>query len=92
MDLKDRLSHPSEHLYKYQFFIEAIRAGTAEGDPDDDLLKEAAGAMRNLQSIAQLRTFQTAMGKGPTGKFRWHNFVPKNVRNGIEEREAKRQA
>jgi hypothetical protein len=48
--------------------------------------------MRNLQSIAQLRIFQTAMGKRPTGKFRWHNFVPENVRNGIEKREAKRQA
>lgn len=92
MDLKHWLGRPSEHLHKYPVVFEAIRTETAEGNPDVDFLKEAVEAMRNLQGIAQLRTFQTAMGKGPTGKFEWHNLVPEDVRSGIEKQEAKRQA
>ena len=92
MDLKHWLNRPSEHLHKYPVVFEAIRTETAEGNPDVDFLKEAVEAMRNLQGIAQLRTFQTAMGKGPTGKFEWHNLVPEDVRNGIAKQEAKRQA
>ena len=62
------------------------------GDPDVDLLTEAVGAMRNLQSLAQLKAFQTAMGKGPMGKFEWHELVPEDVRIGIPKQVAKRQA
>ena len=92
MDLKHWLNRPSEHLHKYPVVFEAIRTETAEGNPDVDFLKEAVEAMRSLQGIAQLRTFQTAMGKGPTEKFAWHNLVPEDVRNGIDKKEAKRQA
>jgi len=92
MDLKHWLNRPSEHLQKYPVVFEAIRTETAEGNPDVDFLKEAIEAMRNLQGIAQLRTFQTAMGKGPTGKFEWHSLVPEDVRSGISKQEAKRQA
>ena len=62
------------------------------GDPDVDLLTEAVGAMRNLQSLTQLKAFQTAMGKGPMGKFEWHELVPEDVRIGIPKQVAKRQA
>jgi hypothetical protein len=55
-------------------------------------LKEAIEAMRNLQGVAQLKTFQTAMGKRPAGKFQWHSLVPEDVRTGIPELVAKRQA
>ena len=89
MDLKHWLNRPSEHLHKYPVVFEAIRSETAEGDPDIDFLNEAVGAMKNLQGIAQLRTFQKAIGKGPT---EWYSLVPEGVRNEIGKQEAKRQA
>lgn len=92
MDLKHWLNRPSEHLHKYPVFFEAIRKETAEENPDADFLKEAVDAMKNLQAIAQLRTFQTAMGRGPTGKFEWHNLLAEDVRSGIPKKVAKRQA
>ena len=92
VDLKLWLNRPSEHLQKYPVVFEAIRTETAEGNPDVDFLKEAIEAMRNLQSIAQLRTFQMAMGKGPSSKFEWHTLVPEDVRNGIPKQVSKRQA
>jgi len=92
MDLKHWLNRPSEHLHKYPLVFEAIRTETAEGNPDVDFLKEAVEAMRNLQGVAQLKTFQTAMGKGPTGKFEWYNLVPEDVRKEIPKQVAKRQA
>jgi len=92
MDLKHWLNRPSEHLQKYPVVFEAIRKETAEGNPDIDFLKEAIEAMRNLQGAAQLKTFQMAMGKGPTSKFEWHNLVPEDVRNGVPKQEGKRQA
>lgn len=53
---------------------------------------EAEQAIRNLSTVAQLRTFQSAMGRGPTGKLEWHDLVPKDVRNGVSKQEAKRQS
>ncbi|KAG8813242.1 hypothetical protein FRC18_002604 [Serendipita sp. 400] len=32
------------------------------------------------------------MGRGPTGKWEWHDVVPKEVRNAMTKQEAKRQA
>jgi len=92
MDLKHWLSRPSDHLQKYPVVFEAIRTETAEGNPDIDFLKEAIEAMRNLQNVAQLKTFQKAMGKGPTSKLEWHNIVPEDVRSDIPKQVAKRQA
>lgn len=89
MDLKHWLNRPSEHLHKYPVVFEAIRAETAEGDPDIDFLKEAVLVMRNLQGIAQLRTFQKTTGRG---LMEWCNLVPEGVRNEIGKQEAKRQA
>jgi len=92
MDLKHWLNRPSDHLEQYPVVFDAIRAETAEGNPDIDFLKEATEAMRNLQSIAQLNTFQMAMGKGPAGTYEWHNLVSEDVRNGIPKQVANRQA
>ena len=92
MDLKHWLSRPSDHLQKYPVVVEAIRTGTAEGNPDVDFLKEAIEAMRNLQKVAQLKVFQKAMGKGPTSELEWHNIVPEDVRSLIPGQVAKRQA
>ena len=69
MDLEHWLSRPSEHLQNYPVVFDAIRTETAEGNPDINFLKEATEVMRNLQNIAQLKTFQTAMGKGPAEKY-----------------------
>ncbi|KAG1874382.1 CNH domain-containing protein [Suillus subluteus] len=92
LDLKHFLSRPSEHLQKYPIALEAIMKETTEGNPDAYYLAEAIEAIRNLQNVAQLRTFQTAMGKGPTGKWEWHDIVAKDVREGLSKAEAKRQS
>ena len=91
MDLKHFLTRPSEHLQKYPVLLDAIRNETAEGNPDSDFLFEAIQALRNLQTVSQLRTFQAAMGKGPTAKFDWHDLVPEDVRSTFSKQEAKRQ-
>ena len=92
LDLKHFLNRPSEHLQKYPVTLEAIRTETAVGNPDADYLTEAIEAIKNLQSVAQLRTFQSAMGKGPAGKWEWHDLVSPEVRQTISKQEAKRQA
>lgn len=92
MDLKHWLNRPLEHLHKYPLVFEALRIKTAEENPDVNFLREAADMMRNIQSVAQLKAFQTAAGKGPMRKLEWHNFVPEDIRNGIPMQVAKRQA
>lgn len=92
LDLKHFLSRPSEHLQKYPIALEAIMKETTEGNPDAYYLAEAIEAIKNLQNVAQLRTFQTAMGKGPTGKWEWHDIVAKDVRESLSKAEAKRQS
>ena len=86
------LNRPSEHPQEYPVIFDAIWGETAEGNPGIDSLKEAAEAMSDVQSTAQLKIFQTAMGKGPTEKFEWHNLVSEDVRNGIPKQVAIRQA
>lgn len=71
--------------------LEAILKETTEGNPDAEFLTEAIEAIKKLQTIAQLWTFQSAMGKGPTGKLEWHNLVSEEVRNSLSKQEAKRQ-
>lgn len=92
VDLKHWLNRPSEHLYQYCVDFEAIRLETVEGNPDINFLKEAVVATRDLQSIARLKRFQTAMGDGPMRRFDWHSLVPEDVRNGIPTQLAKHQA
>ncbi|EJD48095.1 Dbl-like domain-containing protein [Auricularia subglabra TFB-10046 SS5] len=92
LDLKHFISRPSEHLLKYPVLLDAILQETDTGNPDAEYLQEAIQAMRNLSSVAQLRTFQSAMGRGPTGKLQWHDLVAPEVRETISKKEAKRQA
>nr|GAT55060.1 predicted protein [Mycena chlorophos] len=92
MDLKHFLNRPSEHLQKYPVLLEAIYHETAVGNPDADYLLEAIGAIKNLQSVAQLRTFQTAMGKGTPGRWEWYDLVSTDVRQEMRKEETKRQS
>jgi RHO1 GDP-GTP exchange protein 1/2 len=92
LDLKHFLNRPSEHLQKYPVLLEAIMHETADGNPDADYLMEAIHAIRGLQSVAQLRTFQTAMGKGPTAKWEWHDLVSIEIRQSLPKKESKRQS
>ncbi|KAK7031608.1 CNH domain-containing protein [Favolaschia claudopus] len=92
MDLKHFLNRPSEHLQKYPVLLEAIYHETAVGNPDADFLLEAIAAIKNLQSVAQLRTFQNAMGKGNPGRWEWHDLVSADIRQSMRKEEAKRQS
>ncbi|KAI0766140.1 Dbl domain-containing protein [Trametes elegans] len=91
LDLKHFLSRPSEHLQKYPVMLEAISNETTEGNPDVEFLREAINAIKKLQSVAQLWTWQSAMGRGPSGKFEWHNLVSDEVMAGLSKQEVKRQ-
>ncbi|KAF7289464.1 hypothetical protein HMN09_01340400 [Mycena chlorophos] len=92
LDLKHFLNRPAEHLQKYPVLLDAIYGETAEGNPDADYLLEAIAAIKNLQSVAQLRTFQAAMGKGAAGKWEWHDLVLPEVRATLPKEVQKRQA
>ncbi|CAK5273832.1 unnamed protein product [Mycena citricolor] len=92
MDLKHFLNRPSEHLQKYPVLLDAIYRETDLGNPDAEYLQEAILAIKNLQSVAQLRTFQTAMGKGTPGKWEWHDLVSPEIRQGLRREETKRQS
>lgn len=92
LDLKHFLSRPSEHLQKYPTTLEAICKETTDGNPDIEFLKEAIEAIKKLQTVAQLWTFQTAMNKGPSAKLEWYNLVPEEVRKAMPKKEAKRQS
>ncbi|KAL0567525.1 Rho guanine nucleotide exchange factor [Marasmius crinis-equi] len=92
LDLKHFLNRPSEHLQKYPVLLESILKETAEGNPDASYLKEAIDATKDLQTFAQLRTFQLAMGKGAAGKWEWHDLVPMEPRKKMKKEEAKRQS
>ncbi|KAF9565910.1 Dbl-like domain-containing protein [Agrocybe pediades] len=92
LDLKHFLNRPSEHLQKYPVLLEAVLRETAEGNPDSEFLLEAIDAIKNLQTVAQLRTFQAAMGKGTPGKWEWHDIVPEEIRKTFSKKEAKRQS
>ncbi|KAJ3780956.1 Dbl-like domain-containing protein [Lentinula aff. detonsa] len=92
LDLKHYLTRPSEHLQKYPVLLSAILKETAEGNPDAEFLHEAIEALGNLQTVAQLRTFQQAMGRGVPGKWEWHDLVSKETRESLERKECKRQS
>jgi hypothetical protein len=72
--------------------LEAVMQETSEGNPDSDFLDEAVHAIKNLYTVATLRTFQNAMGKGPTAKLEWHNLVTREQMPSINKHEAKRQS
>ncbi|PCH44559.1 Dbl homology domain-containing protein [Wolfiporia cocos MD-104 SS10] len=92
LDLKHFLNRPSEHLQKYPVLLEAVCNETEEGKPDAEFLKEAIEAIKKMQTVAQLWTWQSAMGKGPTGKYEWFNLVSEEYRKSLPKNEAKRQS
>lgn len=75
------MNRPSEHLQKYPVLLQAILTETAKGNPDAGYLMEAIKAIKNLQTVVQLKTFQSAMGRGATRKWEWLDLVaPKDLR------------
>ena len=65
---------------------------TDKSNPDGDYLREAINVIRDLQDVAQLQTFQSAMGKGSTSKWEWHNLVSKDKKQGFTKEEISRQS
>lgn len=65
---------------------------TDVSDPDGDYLREAINVIRDLQDVAQLQTFQSAMGKGSTSKWEWHNLVSQDKKQGFTREEISRQS
>ncbi|PFH50303.1 hypothetical protein AMATHDRAFT_145543 [Amanita thiersii Skay4041] len=92
LDLRHYLNRPAEHLQKYPVLLEAILHETHKSNPDRDFLQEATAAIKNLQQVAQLRTFQSAMGKGFTGKWEWNDLVSREMIKGLTKEEIKRQS
>ncbi|KAG6812340.1 hypothetical protein H0H92_003329 [Tricholoma furcatifolium] len=92
LDLRHFLNRPSEHLQKYPVLLQAICKATARGSADADFLVEAIAVIKNLQSVAQLRTFQSAMGRGITGKWGWQDLVTPDVRARLTSDEVRRQS
>ncbi|KAG6830360.1 hypothetical protein H0H87_008366 [Tephrocybe sp. NHM501043] len=92
LDLRHFLNRPSEHLQKYPVLLQAICKVTARGSPDADFLVEAIAVIKNLQGVAQLRTFQSAMGRGTTGKWGWQDLVAPDARPRFSPDEVKRQS
>jgi hypothetical protein len=45
-----------------------------------------------LNGVAQLKTFQMAMGRGTPGKWEWHDLAGPEVREKMTKDEMKRQA
>ncbi|KAF9038576.1 CNH domain-containing protein [Panaeolus papilionaceus] len=92
LELKAFLERPGDHLRSYPQSLEEVLKNTEPGNGDGEFVRQAIDAIRNLQSIAQLRTFQAAMGKGTPGKWEWHDLVAPEVRAKMTKKQAKRQA
>ncbi|KIY49932.1 Dbl homology domain-containing protein, partial [Fistulina hepatica ATCC 64428] len=92
LDLRHFLNRPVEHLQRYPFLLEALYHETESNNADGDFLMEALQSIRKLQSMAQLRTFQLAMGLGPSAKWEWHDLVTPDIRRLLTKEECKRQA
>ncbi|CCO29888.1 Rho1 guanine nucleotide exchange factor 1 [Rhizoctonia solani AG-1 IB] len=81
-----------EHLTKYTTILETILHDTEKENADAEYLSEAMASIQNLHSVAQLRTFQSAMCRGNSAKLEWHNLVSAEVRDGMSKQEVKRQS
>ena len=92
LDLRKYLNRPGEHLRKYPVLLEAVYHETPKDNPDGEFLLESITAIKNLQSVAQLRTFQSAMGKGQMGKWEWHELVGSSMRKKFTKEEIQRQS
>ncbi|GJJ11168.1 hypothetical protein Clacol_005400 [Clathrus columnatus] len=91
-DLRHFITRPSEHLQRYPILLEAIYKDTTEGNPDADFLQEAIQAIRKLSGVAHVRTFQTAMLRGPTAKLEWHDLVSSEIRESMTKQEVTKQS
>ncbi|KAG6901533.1 hypothetical protein C0995_010832 [Termitomyces sp. Mi166 len=92
LDLKHFLNRPTEHLQKLPGNLEAILKVTEPENADYEALETAIEAIKNLQAVAQLATFQSAMGRGAPGKWEWHDLVSAEVMQKYPKGEIKRQA
>ncbi|KAG6841118.1 hypothetical protein C0991_001687 [Blastosporella zonata] len=92
LDLRHFLNRPAEHLQKYPVLLQAICQATARRSPDSEFLVEAIAVIKNLQGVAQLRTFQSAMGRGVTGRWSWQDLVAPDVWPRFSPDEVKRQS
>ncbi|KAG6849618.1 hypothetical protein H0H93_006902 [Arthromyces matolae] len=92
LDLKQLLNRPNEHLQKLPSSLEAILKVTEPENADYEALEAAIEAIKNLQAVAQLATFQSAMGRGVPGKWEWHDLVSPEVMKKMTKGEMKRQA
>lgn len=72
--------------------LEAVLSATVEGNPDGDFLMEAIQAIKQLQSVSQLRTFQAAMCKGPTANMDYAHLISEDFRESLPRQELKRQS
>ena len=86
------MNRPAEHLQKYPVLLDAAYRETEESNPDGDYISASIAAIQDLQSVAQLRTFQSAMGKGSTGKWEWHDLVSPETLMVLSPEEKKRQS
>jgi hypothetical protein len=92
LDLKHYLNRPAEHLQKYPVLLDAAERETEMSNPDGDYLREARDVILDLQNVAQLQTFQSAMSKGSTSKWEWHNLVSLDKKQGFTKEEINRQS
>jgi hypothetical protein len=69
-----------------------VERETDLSNPDGDYLREAINVIRDLQDVAQLQTFQSAMGKGSTSKWEWHNLVSQEKKQSFTKEEISRQS
>jgi len=92
LDIWHFLKRPQERLQKYPPLLRAILEETARNYPDADYLSEAIEAIKNLHDMAQLRTFQSEMGRGPTGSWQWQDLLSTELRRGFTSDEIRRQS
>jgi hypothetical protein len=79
-------------LQKYPVLLDAVERETERSNPDGDYLREAIVVIQDLQNVAQLQTFQSAMSKGSTGKWEWHNLVSQDKMQAFTKEEINRQS
>ncbi|KAG8970658.1 hypothetical protein FRC05_000516 [Tulasnella sp. 425] len=92
LDLKHFIGRPSDHLRNYPVLLDATLKETDSENPDVDFLSAAAQAIRNLSSVAQLRTFQNGMARNPNGPKDWHQLVSKEILEATPKKEQQRQS
>lgn len=91
-DLKLYLNRPAEHLQRYPAILNAVYNETDDDNPDREYLMAAMQAIQSLHDVARLWTFQSAMGKGSTGRWQWHDLVSEEIPRSLTYDEVQRQS